>query len=85
MCSHPRRVFYSLFSLGLHDRSQKMVASGGFWLSAVAVPAVVNVADLLLLAVNTQLFTSQTHAAREWEVVAPHKDATGRPTSSRIS
>jgi hypothetical protein len=62
-----------------------MVASGGFWLSAVAVPAVVNVADLLLLAVNTQLFTSQTHAAREWEVVAPHKNATGRPTSSRIS
>lgn len=59
-----------------------MVASGGFWLSAVAVPGVVNVADLCLLAVRTQLLTGKTHAAREWEVVAKSKDRGGAPATS---
>jgi len=59
-----------------------MVASGGFWLSAVAVPGVVNVADMFLLAVSTQLFTGKTHAAREWEVAAKSKDSGGAPAVS---
>jgi len=59
-----------------------MVGSGGFWLSAVAVPGVVNVADMFLLAVNTQLFTGKTHAAREWEVVAKSKGKGGAPGST---
>jgi len=59
-----------------------MVASGGFWLSAVAVPGVVNVADMFLLAVNTQLFTGKTHAAREWEVVTKSKVKGGAPSGA---
>ena len=47
-----------------------MVASGGFWASAVAVPAACAAVDLVLLAARSQVggLVSRAHVAREWEL-----------------